>query len=384
MSARATVAFAALVCGMTGTAMAGTWSDLWSTHDQQGQRLLESNHPGAAAQVFSDPKRRAYAELQARQYAKAADLLAPLKDADSQYNRGNALAHSGKLTDALAAYDKALASSPGNKDVLRNRELVAKALEDQQHSQQGKDGSSGKNGKGQQGQSNGSGNKQSGDEQSGGKDGKAGQAGQQSQAGSQGQNGSQSQANAQNQPGQQDQQGQQAQNGQRGQQGQQGQGQPASQQQASGQAGTGNQSQPNNPAQSANASANPAQGANPRDANAAQSANPQQAANTSASGQQQAANAASASQPGQNDDRSATALQQGQTSGTGTQRAPANMAESPLVKGAATGDAQQTQPRSEQALALDQWMRSIPEDSGELLRRKFQIEHLMKQQGNQP
>ena len=362
MSARATVAFAALVCGMTGTSMAGTWSDLWSTHDQQGQRLLESNHPGEAAQVFSDPKRRAYAQLQAGQYDKAAELLAPLQDADSQYNRGNALAHTGKLTDALAAYDKALASSPGNKDVMRNRELVAKALEDQQRSQQqGKDGSSGKNDKGQQGQSNsggqgsnGSGDKQSGDKQSGGKDSN-------SQDGKAGQSGSQSQANTQNQ------QGQQAQNGQRGQQGQQGQGQPASQQQAAGQAGTDNQGQANDPAQSANASANP------RTADAAQAQNPQQAAK-----------AASANQPGQRDDRSATALQQGQTSGTGTQRGPANMAESPLVKGSAAGDAQQTQPRSEQALALDQWMRSIPEDSGELLRRKFQIEHLMKQQGNQP
>ena len=60
------------------------------------------------------------------------------------------------------------------------------------------------------------------------------------------------------------------------------------------------------------------------------------------------------------------------------------MAEPPLIKGGAATDSQQSQPRSEQALALDQWLRSIPDDSGELLRRKFQIEHLMKQQGNQP
>jgi Ca-activated chloride channel family protein len=59
------------------------------------------------------------------------------------------------------------------------------------------------------------------------------------------------------------------------------------------------------------------------------------------------------------------------------------MAESPLVKGGAPTDSRASQPLSEQALALDQWLRSIPDDSGELLRRKFQIEHLMKQQGNQ-
>jgi Ca-activated chloride channel family protein len=40
--------------------------------------------------------------------------------------------------------------------------------------------------------------------------------------------------------------------------------------------------------------------------------------------------------------------------------------------------------RSEQQLAQDQWLRQIPDDPGGLLRRKFLIEHLMRQQGNQP
>lgn len=359
MSARTIAVFAAIACGVSATTMAGTWSDLWSTHEQQGQKLLESNHPGEAAQLFSDPKRRAYAELRAGQYDQAADLLAPLKDADSQYNRGNALAHTGKLGDALKAYDSALASSPGNKDVMRNRELVAKALEEQQQQQQqGKDGSPGKNGQGRQGQPNSGGqgpnspgDKQPGDKQSGGKDSSA----QDGKNGQQGQSGSQANANAQNQQGQRDQNGQQG--------------------QAGGQQQAANQAQPNNPAQNANAQANP------RAADAAQSPNQQQAATASAGSQQQPPNAASATQPGQ---RSATALQQGQASGTGTQQGPADMAESPLVKGGTATDSPNTQPRSEQALALDQWMRSIPEDSGELLRRKFQIEHLMRQQGNPP
>ena len=41
-------------------------------------------------------------------------------------------------------------------------------------------------------------------------------------------------------------------------------------------------------------------------------------------------------------------------------------------------------PRSEQQLAQEQWLRQIPDDPGGLLRRKFMIEHLMRQQGNQP
>jgi Ca-activated chloride channel family protein len=68
------------------------------------------------------------------------------------------------------------------------------------------------------------------------------------------------------------------------------------------------------------------------------------------------------------------------------QRGGANSAESGITanKARASVDSPPQQPRSEQALALDQWLRGIPDDSGELLRRKFMIEHMMKQQGYQP
>lgn len=355
MSTRKLLVFA-LLFGVSGHALADTWSDLWSTHEQQGQKLLQANHPGEAAQLFSDPKRRAYAQLQAGQYAKAADLLAPLEDADSQYNRGNALARTGKLPEALAAYDAALAASPGNKDVIRNRDLVAKALENQQQ-QQGKDGASGKNGKGRQGQSDsdgqgssGAGDKQSGDKDSGSRENKSGQPGNQNPSAQQGQA------------------GQQSQSGQQGQNGNQGQANAQNQSKGANLTQSGQQGHAGNPQQGADSAGNASTAAS-----SGQSQNPQQAAGASA-----------ANQPGQHDQRGAAALQQGQTSGTGTRQGAANMAESPLIKGGAATDAQNTQPRSEQALALDQWLRSIPDDSGELLRRKFQIEHLMRQQGNEP
>ena len=325
---------------ISGHAAAGTWSDLWSTHEQQGQQLLDSNHPGEAATLFSDPKRRAYAQLQAGQYAKAAELLAPLKDADSQYNRGNALAHTGKLRDALTAYDAALASSPGNQDVLRNRELVEKALQAQNQQQR-----NGGGGKGQQGHSNsgGQGSNGAGDKQAGqqgqqpdgsnpAQAGSQGQPGQQNQSGNRGQSGSQGQA-AQSQPGQQPKDASQA--------------QAAEQNRQNQQANGNNQPQPAQQAQAANAP---------------QPAHP--------------------NQQGQQDPHDVT--QQAQMSGTGTQRADGSMSDSPIVKGSAAVDSHQSQPRSEQALALDQWLRGIPEDSSELLRRKFLIEHLMRQQGYQP
>jgi Ca-activated chloride channel family protein len=43
-----------------------------------------------------------------------------------------------------------------------------------------------------------------------------------------------------------------------------------------------------------------------------------------------------------------------------------------------------SRPQTEQQLALEQWLRQIPDDPGGLLRRKFMIEHLMKQQQVQP
>jgi Ca-activated chloride channel family protein len=43
------------------------------------------------------------------------------------------------------------------------------------------------------------------------------------------------------------------------------------------------------------------------------------------------------------------------------------------------GAKEPAKPKTEQALALDQWLRQIPDDPGGLLRRKFLIEHAMKQ-----
>jgi Ca-activated chloride channel family protein len=39
---------------------------------------------------------------------------------------------------------------------------------------------------------------------------------------------------------------------------------------------------------------------------------------------------------------------------------------------------------TEQQLAQQQWLRAIPDDPGGLLRRKFLIEHMLRQQKGQP
>lgn len=398
------LSFATLLTFAAGAAHAGAWTNLWSTREQQAQQLLDSKNPAAAAPLFSDPRRRAYAEMEAGQYAKAAKSLEPFKDADSQYNRGNALAHSGQLREALSAYDAALAAAPGDEDVIRNRDLVRQALEHQQKNQSGnQNGANGRSGS----QGSNGGQSQDGGQSRGGGQPKAGN---QSQSGSQPRGGAQPQSGA---GGPQNQQGAQSQPNNRSQAanqpGNQGQGQSASQPQgAQSQAGQPRasqnqpgQSQSNNPSQAANrpsqagnqgstqsgaqaATSTPSGGAQAGDhtsgegaltPNGQQTSSPSGAAGLNAENAQQDADAAlryrqsqqGRAAPGANPDdtgRRATIL-------------------GPDGKVRSGADVPPLKPPSEQTLALDQWLRGIPEDSGELLRRKFLIEHMLKQQRDQ-
>ena len=119
------------------TARAGewwSWLDLWRTPEQQAQAMLDAGKPAQAAARFSDPRRRAYADLEAARYQQAAKLLALYTDPESEYNLGNALAESGRLPAALSAYDAALRLTPADGDIRHNRDLVELALRQQRQS----------------------------------------------------------------------------------------------------------------------------------------------------------------------------------------------------------------------------------------------------------
>jgi Ca-activated chloride channel family protein len=384
----------------SNSARAASWSDMWLTRDQQAQRLLDSNQPAAAAPLFSDARRQAYAQLRAGQYAKAADLLAPFKDADSLYNRGNALAHTGKLREALKAYDQALAASPGNQDVIRNRDLVKRALDQQKRMAQAQQGNGGKSGN--QGARNGSGNGQGGGQGGGSRGNQGGQAsGNQNgpntgsaSPNAQSQPNAQSPAQARNPSGPNGQSGTQPQTGgaqspagaqQQGNSSQQGAPQPDNASQPGGQQPSGSQAQGANA--QPGATANMAQqrgGQSTNDALAQSPSDTAQSGNGTTTGQA-SVNSETASQ----DAAAALRYQQSQQARNAANNDnDKNAAQTRLAADAREGaHAAETnkppqQPPSEQALALDQWLRGIPEDSGELLRRKFLIEHMMRQQGD--
>ncbi len=123
-------------------ALALEWDDLWATPDQQAARLLEQGNSSAAAERFQDPQWRASAHYRAGEYEKSIKALEGVDSPDSWYNRGNALARSGKLPEAAQAYQKALEHEPDHADAKYNKQLVEDALKQQQQqkSDQSKDG----------------------------------------------------------------------------------------------------------------------------------------------------------------------------------------------------------------------------------------------------
>ncbi|MDE0286463.1 MAG: VWA domain-containing protein [Gammaproteobacteria bacterium] len=112
------------------------WDGLWLRRDQQGQRAMDARDYTAAAELFDDPAWKAAAQHRAGDYHGALDSLEPLAGAQSNYNRGNALARLGRYHEAIAAYDRTLAERPDHADAKFNKELLEKELERQQQQRQ--------------------------------------------------------------------------------------------------------------------------------------------------------------------------------------------------------------------------------------------------------
>ena len=115
-----------------GPARAFDWQDLWTRPDEQAAQALARGDPAAALRKAEDARWRAPALYRNREFAAAAAAYAGLPGAKAHYNRGNALARSGRLRDALDAYDTALALAPGLEDAAFNRTLVEELLRERE------------------------------------------------------------------------------------------------------------------------------------------------------------------------------------------------------------------------------------------------------------
>ena len=126
----------ALLAGAAGDAAASTWSDLWSRPDQRAQSALEAGDAAAAAALFEHPEWKAAAAYRSADYAKSVESYGALGGDENRYNLGNALAQTGKLEEAVAAYDQVLASLPEHADAKFNRDLVQRLLDEQRKQQE--------------------------------------------------------------------------------------------------------------------------------------------------------------------------------------------------------------------------------------------------------
>ena len=120
----------------SGPANAFEWSDLWQRRDQQGYEAFNRGDANEASKLFDDPEWRAAAEYRAGEFAASASTLESAADAETLYNRGNALAKAGQLDAAIDVYQHALALDPQHEDARYNLELLEQAKQQQQQQQQ--------------------------------------------------------------------------------------------------------------------------------------------------------------------------------------------------------------------------------------------------------
>ena len=121
---------------LTHPAKALGWDSLWLRPDQQASQAFDAGDAQQAAKRFNDPAWKGVAHYRAGDYEGALQSLEALNDANSSYNKGNALARLGRYPEAIKAYEEALKLEPNHEDARYNRGLVQQALNHpQQHSQ---------------------------------------------------------------------------------------------------------------------------------------------------------------------------------------------------------------------------------------------------------
>lgn len=149
------LAVLAVGAGASSPARAFDFADLWRSRDRQAWNELEDGNAKRAQELAQNPALRGAAAFRAGDYAAAAQDYAASSDAESAYNRGNALAQQQQWPEAIKAWDEAIAQSPEHADAQANKQAVEAWLKKQQQNQQQPDDKNGKSAQGGQGQSGG-------------------------------------------------------------------------------------------------------------------------------------------------------------------------------------------------------------------------------------
>ena len=307
------------------------FADLWLRPDQQGQRLLQQEQPAAAAERFENSQWQGMALYQAGDYNAAAQRFSLGDSASDHYNRGNALAQDGELEAALDAYETALERQPTLTQAQANQALVKQLLEQKQKQQEQQQD--------QQQQNNDAQNQQNQKDQQGQ------QQGQQSEQPAAGEQGGQPGTDPAAQPTPDQEHAEQT---------------PGSEQSTPAQPKEGQSGQPSAAEKNAEPGAANSSAANRIDAEPLE-------ANPAANDQQTPAKPATA------DDQNSQDGQQVSPDGEPTEANDNQDSD-------ASPSEQQPPLDDEGRQALEQWLRQIPDDPAELLRRKFWYEQQQHQE----
>jgi len=152
MGFRRGVLVVVLVAGLhTTPVQAVEWGAMWQTPQAKGESLMQEKKYAQAAKQLERSDWKLSAHYKQGNYAAAIKDFKHINkpSADDIYNYGNALAHAGKLDDAIEAYSKALKMNPQLVDAKANKALLEKLKkkkEDKNKKKSSKDGKKGKQG----------------------------------------------------------------------------------------------------------------------------------------------------------------------------------------------------------------------------------------------
>ena len=112
------------------------WNNLWMTEDQRGQKDFKQKQYSQAAERFNNSHWKAGAHYRAGEFEKAIQQYELYDDAESLYNKGNALANLQKFEQAIENYDAALKKQENLTDAITSRDYVKKLLEQKKQQQE--------------------------------------------------------------------------------------------------------------------------------------------------------------------------------------------------------------------------------------------------------
>lgn len=115
------------------------WNDLWQTRDQQAMDAYEHKDFKRAGELFENEDWRGAAKYHSGEFESAQKEFTNSDSSQNHYNKGNALARSGKLNEAIGAYSEALKSDPENSDAKFNLDLVKEIQEQEEKDKEEQD-----------------------------------------------------------------------------------------------------------------------------------------------------------------------------------------------------------------------------------------------------